>query len=189
MSSSFDKPCFFVDTEFLTIKNDKRKTIYDIAVINGLDMYQSIVSLVDCGSEVFQQIMVGHQMRGEMLPFGYNDFRGSPNIDQIFDKFCTLLANYSERPTVYYYSAAAKHDTAWITEQFGSNGETESDYGVDLVDAMGLEGVGRAKLDLNYNRITASECNNYRHILRHTAISDAVLLLEMVRTVLHPVVT
>jgi hypothetical protein len=126
------------------------------------------------------------------LPFGYEDLRGSPNIDQIFDKFCTLLSNYTERPTVYYYNISAKHDTAWITEQFDNNGSSDGsncDYGVDLVDAMTIGDPSRPKLDVNYNRITASDCSTYRHILRHTAVSDAVLLLTMVRTVLHPIAT
>jgi hypothetical protein len=182
-SDEFVKPTFFVDTEFLPIENNKRKTIYDIAVINGNDPYRSLVSLIDCGEETFGRIK--SSVFGQSVPFDYTDIKGCPNIDQFFEKFCVILSGIptGERPSLYYYNVAAKHDTAWITEHFGM----DEDVGIDLLDAMKL--VGKAKLDVNYDKITSSACANYKHIFRHTAVGDTVLLWEMVRMILHPLTT
>ena len=99
----------------------KRDTIYDIAVLNGNDPYRSIISIIDCGSECFGRLEV---------PFTYNDIKGAPLIDRIFNKFCTLLGKIGDtRASLYYYNASAKHDTAWITEQFAPS---EKDYGIDF---------------------------------------------------------
>jgi len=193
-SDEFVKPTFFTDTEFLSYSttgptsegwkqkpSGKRKTIYDIAVINGNDPYRSLVSLIDCGEEVFGRIKQAICSRD--IPFDYSDVKGCPTIDQFFGKFCVLLSGVpaTERPALYYYNASAKHDTAWITEQFANDNE---DVGVDLLDAMQL--TGKDKLDASYDRITASACANYKHINRHTAVGDTVLLWEMVRAILHP---
>jgi hypothetical protein len=177
-SDAFLKPTFFVDTEFLTIKENKRKTIYDIAIVNGVDPYQSIVTLVDCGPEVFERVK--SSAFNTPVPFGYVDFTGSPTIEQVFDKFCSLLSQYSERAELYSYGVSAKHDTAWITEML----EPNEDSGVDMIEASGLAGGG--KLDIAYDRIMASKCSNFTHIIRHSAIGDTVLLWELVKAVLHP---
>jgi hypothetical protein len=217
----FQKPIFFVDTEFVTTKTDKRKTIYDIAIINGTDIYKSIVTLVDCGRMTFDKAVVNSRRGkklGEGIQFRYDDFRGSPTIDQIFTKFCMLISSV-ERPELHHFDA--KHDVAWITEQFlpevinekpTNNDETtntddrdvvdnivdddneeivdndKTDYGVEIVNDRRLPELmtnGRAigKLSEIYNRITCSNQDIYRHIQLHTAVSDTILLYELIRTI------
>ena len=47
------------------------------------------------------------------VPFTYNDIKGAPLIDRIFNKFCTLLGKIGDtRASLYYYNASAKHDNS-----------------------------------------------------------------------------
>lgn len=185
-STPFTKPIYLVDTEFLPITTGKASTVYDIAIINGVDPFASIVSMVDCGEGIFNAIQASRNRPGcKPLPFSYADFAGSPTSAQICTKFCSQLAALpsSERATLMYYNAA--HDVSFLV---GDKIQPNEDYGVDIVDAFRIPHIGgKGSLDQNYDRITMSDHSAYKHVIRHSAVGDTVLLWELVRRIQNPV--
>lgn len=184
-SSPFTRPTFLVDTEFETIATGKAKTIYDIAIVNGKNPFASIATLVDCGRDVYNRTQIRNRK-----PWEYDDFKGSPTIEQVANKFCAQLAkelssgNSETKPVMFYYNAV--HDVSFLV---GDKVDPNIDYGIELVETFRkppFNGVG--SLDVNYDKITMSNHNDYKaHIIRHTAIGDTMLFYEMMRRVHHPI--
>jgi hypothetical protein len=187
-SFSFDRPVFFVDTEFgsswetIGIK-EKKHTIYDIAIINGFEPYSSIVSYVSCLETSFEHHIKSSIRSGRCPPpITFKGFNGSPTIEQIHERFCMLIDGSPYRPTLYYY-----HATRDISFIVGNDLDRTKDYGIDLVNALQLSPFNnRGTLSENYDRFTASSHKEYSHLLLHTAVSDTVLLMELMRRVLRP---
>jgi len=175
-SEPFVHPCFFVDTEFLTKTEGKKDTIWDIAVIDGCDLYSSLVTLVDCGESTFNQTK-----RINDHGISYAQVVGSPVIDQVLDKFCGMIERLS-RAKLFYYNAP--HDISWLA---GDKLDSKADYGIDLIDLFRGEHLrSKGSQAENYARVCAFQADKYAHIKLHTAVSDALLLYEMTRCILRP---
>ena len=111
-------PFYYVDTEFSSRAFDKCHTIWDIALVNGIDFYASIVSLIDCGRAQFKPM--------KDPGYTYDDIKGSPKIDEIRNKFYVL--NKDKNPVIHYYHAP--HDISMFYESHSYYEKGKSDDGI-----------------------------------------------------------
>lgn len=180
-----NKPWVFVDTEFSPLPggHDKSRTIYDIALINAFDIYASTCSLVDPGQSNFRPHFDG---------ISYLDIKGSPKIDQLRAHYWNAMDIGNVRPLIHYFKAP--YDIAFFYEahshydELKEAGNTDAkawkmnkkfDYGADFKDHYKP---GEGGLSVVYNRIVGCDCSTLEHIKTHTAVSDTLLLMEMIMT-------
>lgn len=197
-------PWYFIDTEFTARTWLKSATIYDIAVINGFDPYASTVSYLSCDPTSFDPYL-NPDVR-------YSDLEGAPNVDEFYAFFSHLSMRREteehhevsaggaaqsaiRKPVIWYFSAT--HDVSPFYEQhehydrareLGINGvesgawKYEPNLNYEYAFRNARIGNTKGKMSELYEGLLKVKVSSYRHILLHTAVSDALLLAELVMT-------
>lgn len=187
-----NKPWLFVDTEFCPRDHRKSGAIYDVAVINGYDPYTSTCSYIRMELEAYTKMNYLRNMRGlGPCEVPYSDLVTAPTPQEFYEFFCSVIG--SKDPLIWYFST--KHDISIFYEfhemynnahQTKSNAKEDwiysatTDYDFRFKNARTSNAKGT--MQEVYERITGSKVNQYKHILLHTAASDALLLMEYVLT-------
>jgi hypothetical protein len=180
-NADHSRPWYFIDTEFGPRTYNKSETIYDIALINGFDMYASTVSYLQCDRTSFNPLL------NETVT--YEDLIGSPTAEEFRAFFSYLIGD--KKPIIHYFHAShdisifyeghEKYDRARETVSVSKEDwmyDPKFKYDYDFVNAR----VGNAKGTMSelYEKSLSVNLSSYRHIILHTAVSDAVLLAEMI---------
>jgi hypothetical protein len=170
-----------VDTEFTARTWHKSDTIYDIALINGFDPYASIVTYLKCDPNSFNPFL-NHDIQ-------YSDLEGAPTVDEFYSFFCHIVGE--KKPIIWYFSAS--HDISPFYEQheyYDAAREKlqEGDWAYkkelkyDFTFRNARQGNAKGTQSELYNQLLNTNVTSYRHIILHTAVSDAILLTEYVMT-------
>jgi hypothetical protein len=175
---------YFIDTEFAPRRWLKSNTIYDIALINGFDIYASTVSYLACDPESFNPV----NDAGIRL----SDLEGAGNVDDFYDFFSYLTSGKSKN-VIWYFSTP--HDISPFYEQHEAYKRLEhadpprtgvnpwtfnKDLEYDFVFRNARVGNASGKLSELYERELGVSLSTHEHIRLHTAISDALILAELV---------
>ena len=202
-------PWYFIDTEFGPRTWHKSATIYDIALINGFDPYASTVSYLLCDPTSFDPFLnpdiqyrdlEGAPTVDEFYAFfsHLSSIRGGHEVAENAVEAARAAATgrqASKKPVIWYFSAS--HDVSPFYEQhprydrareLGETGvasglwkfEPNLDY--DFVFRNARVGNAKGKMSELYEGLLKTKVSAYRHILLHTAVSDALLLAEYVMT-------
>lgn len=176
-----NQPWYFVDTEFAPRTWHKSDTIYDIALINGFDPYASIVTYLKCDPKSFNPFLNPN--------IQYSDLEGAPTADELYSFFCHIVGE--KKAVIWYFSAS--HDIAPFYEQHKYYDKAREDpekgdwvYKKDLdyefTFSNARQGNAKGTQSELYNALLNTNIGSYRHIVLHTAVSDAVLLAEYTMT-------
>jgi hypothetical protein len=185
-SMSRQRPWYFVDTEHIPRAWAKSYTVFDIAIINSLDVFSSMITMIDVGRENFKPTaMMG-------ITVQYEDLVGFPKLQELQEFWFYKIGE--ARPIIYYYHAS--HDKAFFYEaheMYDTSREPLSqnkvdwefqegngvDYNIDFVNAREK---GDKTQGETYDQVMKCSSDNMIHIIKHTAVGDAILLAEMTLT-------
>lgn len=160
----FEQNTFTIDTEF-------KNYIFDIAIINVNSIFESIIQPVN--------------VRGDDLIFAVSWlnqpeelFTNALTMNDIKQLFERLINRYKTKPMLYYYIADT--DINWANNVTAVNvGKFSREYA--LKHGMFLNSTQPPKLTDLYNS-TCSLIDLRPYIKPHTAVSDALMLHEIVKT-------
>ena len=184
-------PQYFIDTEFTPRTWNKGATIYDIAMINGFDPYASIVTYLY--PDTFSPYL-NPDIR-------LSDLEGAPTVDDFYAFFSHLVSasrrsnGTNIKPIIWYFSAS--HDISPFYEQHEYY-DRAKELGVEAIEKTwwkynpnldykfsfrnAREGNSKGTMSELYENLLRVKVDSYKHILLHTAVSDALLLAEFIMT-------
>lgn len=155
------RKCYFVDSEF----NPEGKKLVEIAMVNSKDPYRSICKPLSCDVRFAKEYFAGIRPVDE-FETGYS-----------MDELIMLLAMNALLPVCYFHCAT---DVDWIDEDF----EMEK-----INVSKTLRAMVHDKMTVSHNRIiNQGDCyqlimnrtiESQTHLLQHTALSDALVLWEI----------
>jgi len=154
---------YYIDTEFVMQRNPET---FDIAIINGADIYKSIISTVNISKRNLHKAV-------DWLGLPKEIFLKSPDIIDISDKFTKLTQLYKGGVILNYYNC--KNDIAFCSCEF--EGRDISNIMTELMPNYGIFTTSNNKVSLSeayntlVNPLIMDEC-----ITLHNASDDALLL-------------
>lgn len=175
ITSKYYSDTFFIDTEFATIytNNKIQRYPFDIAIINGADPYKSIVSTLNWNN---QQI---YKQSVEWLSLPKELFQTSIDINTLRFYFHELLSEMGiDKPKLCYYICPT--DVEWWN--------TSKDLKIDLgpitrkiSQQKGFISGGKPPRLSEFYDISCYPSDFQPYLQVHTAMSDALMLYEMVQ--------
>ena len=166
-----NKNMFVVDTEFV-VGFRSTAYIFEIAMINLIDPYRSIVQTVNPGNK-YLQAAVDH------LHESIDLFKESKTIMDIKNMFIRLLKviGVSDAQLMYY---VCNYDVSWWYNDTTPNNSIDLSQKIkDDAKELGFINLGSAPPLSEYYNIKCLPVQTQPHLNVHTAMTDSLLLYEM----------
>lgn len=163
---------FVIDTEFAT--SFKSTAIFDIAVINVFDPYRSLVLTLNPGKRNIQFAM---DWSGESEQL-FNDSINIYQFKRLFKNLTQILG--IKHVDLMYYSC--KTDVNWCDDSINDLEKVKTDLSKIIkcdVKKLGYINSGSAPPLSDYYDVKCSPSDYQDHLQIHTALTDALLLYEL----------
>ena len=159
---------YYVDTEFTLPPLGGTGEIFELAAINGEDVYRSLIQTLNVSDAEFASKWIEQP---EEL------FRNSPNLSQVQMTFWNAARLTPQQPVLNYYHAPM--DVSWGNGTAHRNlGPALRQWGMRTGTYLG--GTAPPKLGEIYS-LLVTPLEFQPHLRPHTAVSDALMLLELSR--------